>query len=87
MTLDAANATIKTEGHAHHKNHQHKKQNDKSSKNTKNSKRIQFDESAETPEELQNLTQEEIRSRRKDANIIALIKKATTKSQVSILED
>jgi hypothetical protein len=55
--------------------------------NTKNSKRIQFDDSVETPDELENMTQEEIRSRRKEANIIALIKKATSKSQASILED
>jgi len=86
MTLDPANATIKTEGHGHHKHHHHhKKHNDKSSKNTR---KIQFDESVETPEEeLNNMTEEEIRSRRKEANIMALIKKAATKSQASISED
>ena len=83
VTLDGANATIKTDGHhrhSHKNHHSHKKHNDKASLNTRNSRKIQFDESVETEEDLKNLTEEEIKSRRRDANLMALVKRAASKS-------
>ena len=57
FTMDGANnATMKTEGHLHHKLYQTVKN---SAKNTKNLWKIKFDESEETEEDIKNMTEEE----------------------------
>ena len=89
FTLDAGNATMKTDGilHNHHKKHHKKHNHSKNSTNTRNTKKIQFDESVETEEELKKLSEEEIKLRRREANLMELVKKAANKSQASLSEE
>ena len=84
---DAGNATIKTDGALNHHRTHHKKHNDKNSNHAKTLKRIQFDESIATEDDLKNMTEEEVKSRRREANLMALVKRAATRSQASICEE
>lgn len=60
FTMDGANnATIKTEGHLHHKQHHHNHTVKNSAKNTKTLRKIKFGESEETEEDIKNMTEEE----------------------------
>ena len=87
FTIDGANnATMKTEVHLHHKHH-HKHTHKNSATNSKNARKIQFGESEETEEDLKNMTEEEMKSRRREANLMALVKRAANKSQGSLQED
>jgi hypothetical protein len=84
FTMDGANnATIKTEGHLHHKHH-HKHPHKNSAANSKNARKIQFGESEETEEDLKNMTEEELKLRKREANLMALVKRAANKSQASL---
>jgi hypothetical protein len=85
FTMDGANnATIKTEGHLNHKLLNHKLTLKNSAKNSKSARKIKFDESEETEEDIKKMTEEDQKTRRREANLMELVKRAASKSQASL---
>ena len=85
FTMDGANnATMKTEGHLYHKRLNHKHTLKNPATNSKNTRNIKFNESEETEEDIKNMTEEDQKTLRREANLMELVKRAASRSQASL---
>ena len=85
FTIDGANnATMKTEGHLNHKRLNHKHTLKNPATNSKNTRKIKFNESEETEEDIKNMTEEDQKTLRREANLMELVKRAASRSQASL---